>query len=64
MIIETALILNLNYDPMLLKPDPIAISQNKFEQAEKQDEKTEAYFRELIKIMDEKMINEIQKPIQ
>ena len=62
MIIETALILNLNYDPMLLKPDPITI--NKFEQAQKQDEETEAYFRELIKIMDENMINEMQKPIQ
>ena len=55
MILETALILNYNYENKILKPNLAKEIKNKYH-LEQKIEKTENDFRELLKIIDQQML--------
>jgi|688.fasta_scaffold298994_1 hypothetical protein len=66
MIVETVLVFNLNYlDSEILKPKIEDLSLNNryviAEQEEKMSRETEQLFQELFKILDQQMLENIQK---
>jgi hypothetical protein len=61
MLLETALLLNFNYDAQITKPNISSLDKYKVVQEEKLDQETEMLFLELFKVLDQEALQEMQK---
>ena len=61
MILETALLLSINYDKQILKPDLNKLNKFEIVQEEKMSQETEALFRGLFDVLDKKSLKEMQE---
>lgn len=60
MLLETALLLNFNYDAQITKPNISSLDKYEVVQ-EKLDKETEMLFLELFKVLDQEALQEMQK---
>jgi hypothetical protein len=61
MLLETALLLNFNYDAQITKPNISSLNKYEIVQEEKIDKETELLFIELFKVLDQEALQEMQK---
>jgi hypothetical protein len=61
MLLETALLLNFNYDAQITKPNITSLDKYEIVQEEKIDKETELLFIELFKVLDQESLQEMQK---
>lgn len=61
MLMETALLLNFNYDAQITKPNISSLDKYEIVQEEKIDKETELLFIELFKVLDREALQEMQK---